>query len=69
MAQAQMVDLIKRGAVLILYVFGTVLTAYHITAFKGDKYGLYFRDDDQLWLAIGVGLIAAGWAIRNWKKF
>lgn len=68
MVQAQMIDLIKRGAVSVLYVLGIALTAYHLTAFTNDKFGLYFKDDNQLWLAIGLGLITLGWAIRNWKK-
>ena len=69
MAQVQLVDLIKRVAVSILYVIGASLAAYHLTAFKTDKFGLYFKDGDQLWFAIGVGMIVIGWTIRNWKKF
>lgn len=64
-----MVDLIKRIGVSALYALGTAFAAYNITAFKSDKFGLYFKDDNQLWFAIGIGLITVGWAIRNWKKF
>jgi len=70
MAQGAAVDLetIKKGVVSILYAVGSALTAYNITAFKSDKYGVYFVDDNQLWLAIGVGMLAVGWLTRNWKK-
>ena len=69
MAQVQMVDLIKRIGVSVLYVVGMGLAAYHIIAFRVAKNGgLYFKDENQLWFAIGVGLITVGWVIRNWKK-
>ena len=69
MAQVQVVDLIKRVVVSILYILGTPLAAYHLTAFKNDKVGMYFKDGNQLWLAIGIGMVVVGWVIRNWKKF
>ena len=68
MAQTQMIELIKRGGVSVLYILGTILAAYNITAFKSDRFGLYFKDDNQLWFAIGAGLIVLAWVIRNWKK-
>jgi len=62
------IPMVRQGAVALLYIVGSMLAAYHITAFKSDKYGVYYQDDNQLWLAIGVGLIVIGWIVRNWKK-
>jgi hypothetical protein len=67
-SQLKWIEPVKRGAVSVLYVVGSAFAAYNITAFKTDKFGLYFKDDNQLWLAVGVALIAIGWAIRHWKK-
>jgi hypothetical protein len=64
----QFIDIVKRGAASALYISGSALASYNITAFKTDKFGTYFRDDNQFWLAVGVALIVTGWAIRNWKK-
>lgn len=66
--QLNWINLARQVAVSALYTVGSALAAYNITAFKSDKYGLYYHDDNQLWLAIGVGLAIAGWVVRNWKK-
>ena len=68
MTQLNWINLAKQGAVSVLYIGGSALTAYNFTAFKTDKYGLYFHDDNQFWLATGVGILITGWVIRNWKK-
>jgi len=60
--------LAKQSSVSLLYLIGSMLAAYHVTAFKTDKFGLYYHDDNQLWLAVGVGLVIVGWIVRNWKK-
>lgn len=68
---AQKTDLIplaRQVAVSLLYFAGTMLAAYHIIAFKSDKFGVYYQDDNQLWFAVGAGLLVIGWAVRNWKK-
>lgn len=62
------IPLARQVAISALYLAGSMLAAYHITAFKTDKFGLYYHDDNQLWFAIGVGLIMIGWIIRSWKK-
>lgn len=59
---------IKRIIVTALYTAGSYITAYHVFAFKGDKFGIYYRDGDQNWLAIGVGMLVLGWFIKNWKS-
>ena len=61
-------QLVRQSVITALYLIGAMLAAYHITAFKTDKFGLYYHDDNQLWFAIGTGLIIVGWIIRNWKK-
>jgi|GEM_PF-1601252 len=70
MAQSseQIIETIKRVAVSILYGSGTMLTVFNLSSFKGDKFGLYFKDGNQFWLSLGATLIVAGWLTRNWKK-
>ena len=67
-SQGIVMETMRRGAVSILLVLGTALAFYNAAAFRTDKYGLYFKDDNQLWLAIGVAMLAAAWLLRNWKK-
>lgn len=64
----QTIELIKRMVISILFVSGTMLFLYNVTAFRVDKFGLYYKDGNQLWLAIGATLLVVGWLIRNWKK-
>jgi hypothetical protein len=53
----------------VSYIMGSALIAYNITAFTIDKHGsYYFRNLNQKWLAIGVGIFALGLIIKNWKK-
>ena len=59
---------IKRVITSILYTTGSAMTIYNLFAFRGDKFGFYYRDDAQLWLAIGVSSIVLGWLIKNWGK-
>ena len=65
---SRIIELARRGAVSILYVAGLALAFYNITAFRTDQYGLYFKDENQLWLAIGVSMLATGWLIRSWNR-
>ena len=51
-----------------LFTTGSALTTYNLFAFRVDKYGFYFKDADQFWLAIGVGMLLFGWIIKNWKS-
>jgi len=64
----QTIELIKRIVISILYISGTMLFLFNVTAFKVDKFGLYYNDGNQLWLALGATLLVAGWLTRNWKK-
>lgn len=66
--QLNWIHLARQGTVSALYIGGSALAAYHIIAFRTDKFGLYFQDENQLWFALGVGLLITGWVIRNWKK-
>ncbi|MFW2374551.1 MAG: hypothetical protein ACN4GM_15605 [Gammaproteobacteria bacterium] len=59
---------IKRIIFTALFTVGSAITAYSVFAFKGDKFGIYYRDDDQFWLAIGVAMMVLSWAIKNWKS-
>lgn len=59
---------IIRMLVTALFVFGLAITSYYLFAFRVDKFGMYYKDADQLGLSIGVAIVALGWFIRNWKK-
>jgi hypothetical protein len=59
---------IHRLIVMFLYIIGGSISSYYLFAFKVDKYGLYYKDGDQLWLAIGIGILILGWFVKNWKK-
>ena len=59
---------IHRLIVTILYIIGGSISSYYLVAFKVDKYGLYYKDADQFWLAIGIGILILGWFVKNWKK-
>ena len=59
---------IRRIIVTALYTVGSAVAVYHLFAFKGDKFGIYYRDGDQYWLAFGVGMLVLGYFIKNWNK-
>ena len=63
-----LLDIFKKGATSILYILGLALMAYNFIAFKSDKFGIYYADDNQLWFAIGAATVATGWVVRNWRK-
>ena len=52
----------------ILFIVGGSVSSYYLTAFRVDKYGLYYKDGDQLGLSIGVGILIFAWFVKNWKK-
>ena len=67
MAEVKM-QVILKWIQAVVYVAGAGLITYNLSAVKVDKYGYYFTDTNQLWLAIGVGLFGIGLVIKNWKK-
>ena len=52
----------------VLFVIGGSVSSYYLVASRVDKFGFYYRDADQLGLAIGVGFLILGWFIKNWKN-
>ena len=69
MPAANMQQLGLKIAQSVLYVLGYALTVYNLFAFKLTKAGsIYYNDTNQLWLALGVGMIASAYIIRNWNK-
>jgi hypothetical protein len=52
----------------VAYVVGSTLIASNLFAVKVDKHGYFWMDKNELWLAIGVGVVALGLVIKNWKK-
>lgn len=47
---------------------GIAFTTYNLTSFKVDKFGYFFNDDNQIWLAFGLTCLALYYVIKNWKK-
>ncbi len=47
---------------------GVLLTSYNIFSFKVARNGYYFNDDNQTWLAVGVGFLTLAYTIKNWNK-
>jgi hypothetical protein len=52
----------------VLFVVGGSVSSYYLTAFRVDKFGLYYKDADQLGLSIGIGILIFAWFVKNWKK-
>lgn len=50
------------------FLAGVFLTTYNLFSFKVAKNGYYFNDDNQLWLALGVALLAVTYVIKNKDK-
>jgi len=61
------IDLMK-SAQIVAFLIGIPFTIYNLFSFKVDKFGYYFHDDNQIWLAFGISFLAIGYFIRNWKK-
>ena len=59
---------IYRLIVTALYIAGGSIASYYQVSFRVDKFGLYYKDADQMGLAIGVGILIFAWFLRNWKK-
>ena len=69
MANIDIKQMATKGVQALSYILGTALLTYNLTAFKLSKGGsIYFLDKNQTWMAIGVGLIALGVCIKNWKR-
>lgn len=61
------IDVLKVSQI-IAFLIGIAFTAYNLFSFKVDKFGYYFVDDNQIWLAFGITFLAIGYFIRNWKS-
>ena len=68
MSEIQMQELIFKLSKIVTFLIGVAFTAYNLFAFKVDKSGYYFHDDNQLWLSFGVSFLAIAYVIKNWKK-
>lgn len=55
-------------ALIFTFISGVFLTTYNLFSFKVVKNGYYFIDANQLWLALGVSLIAVSYVIKNRDK-
>ncbi|MDH5434081.1 MAG: hypothetical protein OEY19_09055 [Gammaproteobacteria bacterium] len=60
--------LVNKLVFSVVLVIGVCMTTYYLFAIKVDKFGHYYKDEDQFSLAIGVGLLVVAWLMRNWKK-
>lgn len=61
--------LIMNIARAVCNIAGAALVAFNTMAFTVEKHGsYYFKDSNQTWFAVGVGLLVAGYTIKNWGK-
>ncbi len=63
-----MIKMGVKALTVLLYIAGTMLSVFNILAFTADKYGLYYRDENQWWAAIGISMLLVVWIMQNWKK-
>ncbi|MEN8169939.1 MAG: hypothetical protein ABFS08_06920 [Pseudomonadota bacterium] len=68
MSGEEILNLGMKILMVVLYLVGTMLTAFNLLAFKSDKYSLFYKDVNQWWFAVGVSILMTVWIIRNWKK-
>lgn len=61
------IDVLKI-AQIITFLIGIAFTVYNLFSFKVDKFGYYFVDDNQIWLAFGITFLTIGYFIKNWKN-
>lgn len=61
------IDVLKVSQILA-FLIGMPFTVYNLFSFKVDKFGYYFHDDNQIWLAVGIAFLTVGYLVRNWKK-
>ena len=50
------------------FLTGIAFTTYNLSSFKVDKYGYFFNDDNQIWLAFGLTNLAIYYLVKNWKN-
>jgi hypothetical protein len=50
------------------FLTGVAFTAYNLSSFKVDKFGYFFNDDNQIWLAFGLTNLAVYYLVKNWKN-
>lgn len=50
------------------FLAGIAFTTYNLSSFKVDKFGYFFNDDNQIWLAFGLTNLALYYLIKNWKN-
>lgn len=67
-SQKVLMGWLRKTGQVILILLGTTFSAYNLTAFKVDQFGVYYHDDNQLWLAFGIAALTISWLIRNWKQ-
>ena len=60
--------LFRKICQVVFVLVGATFTVYNLAAFKVDSFGLYYHDDNQIWLAFGVGFLTVSWLIKNWKQ-
>jgi hypothetical protein len=53
---------------IVTFIIGIAFTSYNLFSFKVDKFGYFFNDDNQLWLAFGISSLAVYYMLRNWNK-
>lgn len=67
-ASKAQIEMARKAGVALLYLLGTMLCAFNLLAFTADKYGLYYKDENQWWFATGAAFLLVAWLYRNWQK-
>lgn len=53
---------------VVTFILGVAFTAYNLLSFKVDRFGYFFNDDNQLWMAFGISNLAVYYMLKNWNK-
>lgn len=53
---------------VVSFLIGIAFTTYNLVSFKVDKFGYFFNDDNQIWLAFGLTNLALYYLAKNWKN-
>ena len=67
-ASKAQIEMARKAGVALLYLLGTMLCTFNLLAFKSDKFGVYYQDENQWWFAVGGAMLLVAWLIRNWKS-
>ena len=69
MKSAEITNIVIKFVRMACYACGAGLAAVNLAAIAVTRQGhYYYQDVNQMWLAAGVGLIALGWILQDWRR-